>query len=230
MSLLADAEMIGIGCVSGSGVSASGLGMRACKNADGTGRACGLRSSLTPGPGRGKAAGSSGHAALSCAAARSGEASIAACMRCSKESGSLRGGTRGTGFGRSRSVAPGTRRDSGGTRPSSPMRPNPLRPACGVTRSPRDSAAHDVPLFKLNDLLSRSNGVTNAQRSGSGAADSRPIDALGGSAGLSAAGRRLRRVRRPELRRWPVHMSREPELRRRLSRPGGGRLVVWQIR
>ena len=57
-------------------------------------------------------------------AARSGAASMAACMRCSKDSGSFRGVTRGAGFGRSRSVAPGTRRDSGGTRPSSPM-PNP---------------------------------------------------------------------------------------------------------
>ena len=94
--------------------------------------------------------------------ARSGAASTAARMRSSKESGSLRD----TDFGPSGRVAPGTRRDSGGSRLSSPMR-FPLGRVRGDAVS-GDSAAHDVPLFKPNDLLARSNRVTNGQRPDSG--------------------------------------------------------------
>jgi hypothetical protein len=136
---LTDPETTGMGCVTASGTE--GRASKAAGSANRGARADGLRPSLAPDDRRGNTADWSCPAACCCPAARSCgaacscSAATAACIRCSKASGSLCGVARGTGFARSRSVAPGTRRDSGGMRLSSPMRPNPLGPRAGVTRS-----------------------------------------------------------------------------------------------
>ncbi len=65
-------------------------------------------------------------------------------MRRSEDSDSTGGATRAAAPGMF--PAPRTRLGSGGTRLSSPMRPNPLRPAQDDA-TPKDSAAYDEPLF-----------------------------------------------------------------------------------
>ncbi len=160
--------MAGIGWVAGSAAAAgaSCADRSRCPARDGERRAPGA-----PGIRRGDAVFGAGSAACSSAAARSAAAaSMTACMRASKDSGSLGGTLRGAGPGLSLPVAPGTRRARGGGTGLSSAMANPLGPACGEPRSLMDSAAHDVPLFNLNDPLLRCHRITSVQRCGPGTA------------------------------------------------------------